>query len=109
MLGTNCPIPPNSNYTYKFQAKDQIGTYTYFPSTQLHKASGGFGGLNVYHRSVISIPYPIPDDDFTLLIGDWYNSDHKVSKKNFSLSFSSLQFYRYLNSSVMLTALLFMF
>ncbi|KAK7302235.1 hypothetical protein RJT34_13120 [Clitoria ternatea] len=26
VLGTNCPIPPNSNYTYKFQMKDQIGT-----------------------------------------------------------------------------------
>ncbi|KAF7828763.1 L-ascorbate oxidase-like protein [Senna tora] len=77
VLGTNCPIPPNSNYTYKFQAKDQIGTYTYFPSTQFHKASGGFGALNIYHRSVISIPYANPDDDFTLLIGDWYNTHHK--------------------------------
>ncbi|XP_020216553.1 L-ascorbate oxidase homolog [Cajanus cajan] len=81
VLGTNCPIPPNSNYTYKFQAKDQIGTYTYFPSTQLHKASGGFGGLNVYHRSVIPIPYPNPDGDFTLLIGDWYKTSHKTLRQ----------------------------
>ncbi|XP_027193036.1 L-ascorbate oxidase homolog [Cicer arietinum] len=78
VLGTNCPIPPNSNYTYKFQTKDQIGTYTYFPSTKMHKASGGFGGLNVYHRSVIPIPYPNPDGDFTLLIGDWYKTSHKI-------------------------------
>ncbi|XP_058770739.1 L-ascorbate oxidase homolog, partial [Vicia villosa] len=78
VLGTNCPIPPNSNYTYKFQAKDQIGTYTYFPSTQLHKAAGGFGALNVYHRSVISVPYAYPDGDFTFLIGDWYKTSHKA-------------------------------
>ncbi|XP_028768450.1 L-ascorbate oxidase homolog [Neltuma alba] len=78
VLGTNCPIPPNSNYTYKFQTKDQIGTYSYFPSTQLHKAAGGFGGLNVYHRSVIPIPYPNPDGDFTLLVGDWYKTSHKT-------------------------------
>ncbi|CAL5187932.1 unnamed protein product [Lathyrus oleraceus] len=78
VLGTNCPIPPNSNYTYKFQTKDQIGTYTYFPSTKMHKAAGGFGGLNVYRRSVIPIPYPNPDGDFTLLIGDWYKTSHKV-------------------------------
>ncbi|XP_058777945.1 L-ascorbate oxidase homolog [Vicia villosa] len=78
VLGTNCPIPPNSNYTYKFQTKDQIGTYTYFPSTKMHKAAGGFGGLNVYRRSVIPIPYPNPDGDFTLLIGDWYKTGHKV-------------------------------
>ncbi|CAJ2670524.1 unnamed protein product [Trifolium pratense] len=78
VLGTNCAIPPNSNYTYKFQTKDQIGTYTYFPSTKLHKAAGGFGGLDVYHRSVIPIPYSNPDGDFTLLIGDWYKTNHKT-------------------------------
>ncbi|KAE9614340.1 hypothetical protein Lal_00016685 [Lupinus albus] len=82
VLGTNCPILPNSNYTYKFQAKDQIGTFTYFPSTQLHKAAGGFGGLNVYHRSVISVPYPYPDGDFTLLIGDWYKKNHMTLQES---------------------------
>ncbi|KAL1077570.1 hypothetical protein V6Z11_D10G104400 [Gossypium hirsutum] len=82
VLGTNCPIPPNSNYTYKFQAKDQIGSYTYFPSTLLHKAAGGFGALNIYHRSVIPIPYGYPDGDFTLLIGDWYKTSHKTLQQS---------------------------
>ncbi|KAJ8764436.1 hypothetical protein K2173_006176 [Erythroxylum novogranatense] len=82
VMGTNCPIPPNSNWTYKFQTKDQIGTYTYFPSTALHRAAGGFGGFNVQSRSVIAIPYPIPDAEFTLLIGDWYKTDHKRLQQN---------------------------
>ncbi|THG06152.1 hypothetical protein TEA_014158 [Camellia sinensis var. sinensis] len=30
VLGTNCPIPPNSNFTYKYQTKDQIGTFTFW-------------------------------------------------------------------------------
>ncbi|KAL6572906.1 hypothetical protein OROHE_002382 [Orobanche hederae] len=77
VLGTNCPIPPNSNYTYKFQTKDQIGSYTYFPSTLMHRSAGGFGALNVYPRSVIPVPYLKPDGDFSLLIGDWYKADHK--------------------------------
>ncbi|XP_059293775.1 L-ascorbate oxidase homolog [Lycium ferocissimum] len=81
VLGTNCPIPPNSNYTYKFQTKDQIGSYTYFPSTQLHRAVGGFGALNVYARSVIPVPYAKPAGDFSLLIGDWYKSSHKVLRQ----------------------------
>ncbi|CAL5197663.1 unnamed protein product [Lathyrus oleraceus] len=81
VLGTNCPIPPNTNWTYKFQLKDQIGTYTYFPSTKIHKAAGGFGGLNIAQRSVISIPYPAPDAEFTLLIGDWYKPNHKVLRR----------------------------
>ncbi|KAL6012548.1 hypothetical protein ACLOJK_003037 [Asimina triloba] len=81
VLGTNCPIPPNSNYTYKFQTKDQIGSYTYFPTTQMHRAAGGFGGLNVYSRPRIPVPFPNPDGDFTLLIGDWYKYNHKVLRR----------------------------
>ncbi|KAK7359897.1 hypothetical protein VNO77_01864 [Canavalia gladiata] len=81
VLGTNCPIPSNSNWTYKFQVKDQIGTYTYFPSTKIHKAAGGFGGFNIAQRSVIPIPYPEPDGEFTLLIGDWYKTDHKALRR----------------------------
>ncbi|KAJ4965288.1 hypothetical protein NE237_017137 [Protea cynaroides] len=77
VLGTNCPIPPNSNFTYQFQTKDQIGSYMYYPSTLLHKAAGGFGGLTVYDRSVITFPYDLPAGDFTLIIGDWYKTSHK--------------------------------
>ncbi|XP_061363417.1 L-ascorbate oxidase homolog [Gastrolobium bilobum] len=81
VLGTNCPIPPNTNWTYQFQVKDQIGTYTYFPSTKIHKAAGGFGGFNIAQRIVIPIPYPAPDGEFTLLIGDWYKTNHKVLRR----------------------------
>lgn len=80
VLGTNCPIQPNSNWTYHFQLKDQIGTYTYFASTSMHRASGAFGALNVYQRSVIFVPYPKPDSDFTLLVSDWYKMGQKVKK-----------------------------
>lgn len=78
VLGTNCPIPPHSNWTYKFQLKDQIGTYMYYPSTSMHRAIGGFGAVNVNQRSVISIPYPAFAGDFTLLVGDWYKANDKV-------------------------------
>ncbi|PQQ02083.1 L-ascorbate oxidase homolog [Prunus yedoensis var. nudiflora] len=78
VLGTNCPIPPNTNWTYRFQAKDQIGTFNYFPSTKLHRAVGGFGGFNIAQRSVIAVPYPIPAGEFTLLVSDWYKTSHEV-------------------------------
>ncbi|CAL5352867.1 unnamed protein product [Camellia sinensis] len=39
VLGTNCPIPPNSSFTYNYQTRDQIRTFTYFPSTLMHKAA----------------------------------------------------------------------
>ncbi|GMH24606.1 hypothetical protein Nepgr_026449 [Nepenthes gracilis] len=82
VLGTNCPIPPNKNFTYNFQPKDQIGSYTYFPSTAIHRAAGGFGAINVYSRPLIPIPYPNPAGDFTLLIGDWYKTSHKALRQS---------------------------
>ncbi|CAN1225285.1 L-ascorbate oxidase homolog [Linum grandiflorum] len=77
VLGTQCPIPPNSNWTYKFQVKDQIGTFNYFPSIGMQRAAGGFGAFNINQRSVISKPYPEPFEEFTVLVSDWYNTDFK--------------------------------
>ncbi|XP_057541705.1 L-ascorbate oxidase homolog [Amaranthus tricolor] len=81
VLGTNCPIPTHRNWTYTMQCKDQIGSYMYFPSTLMHRASGGFGAINIHRRSVIPLPYLQPTDEFSLLIGDWYKTDHKVLQK----------------------------
>ncbi|CAA7048654.1 unnamed protein product [Microthlaspi erraticum] len=81
VYGTTCPIPPGKNYTYAIQVKDQIGSFFYFPSLSLHKASGGFGGLRILSRPLIPVPFPEPAGDFTFLIGDWYSRhDHKTLK-----------------------------
>ncbi|KAL8477604.1 hypothetical protein ACS0TY_029777 [Phlomoides rotata] len=77
VVGTNCPIPPNTNWTYRMQMKDQIGSFNYFPSTLMHRAAGGFGGFNILARSVIPVPYPKPYEEFTLLVNDWWKKDHK--------------------------------
>ncbi|GLJ13828.1 hypothetical protein SUGI_0220870 [Cryptomeria japonica] len=85
VFGTNCPIPPGKNFTYKFQVKDQIGTYFYFPSMYYHKAAGGFGGLKVVSRPLIPVPFPAPDGDVTLLIGDWYKRNHTILRRTLDL------------------------
>lgn len=76
VLGTNCPIPPTWDFNYTFQVKDQIGSFFYFPSLNLQRASGGFGPFVINNRPVIQIPFAQPDGDFTLLIGDWYTRNH---------------------------------
>lgn len=63
------------------QSKDQIGTYMYFPSTAMHRVAGGFGAFNIHRRPVIALPYPEPAGEYNLLVGDWYNTDHKVRKR----------------------------
>lgn len=78
MYGTTCPIPPRSNYTYILQMKDQIGSFYYFPSLAFHKAAGGFGGIRILSRPGIPVPFADPAGDYTVLIGDWYKSNHTV-------------------------------
>ncbi|MCD7458420.1 hypothetical protein HAX54_038108 [Datura stramonium] len=78
--GTTCPIPPGKNFTYILQVKDQIGSFFYFPSTGFHKAAGGFGGFRILSRPGIPVPFDEPAGDFTVLIGDWYKSNHTYLK-----------------------------
>ncbi|XP_074356999.1 monocopper oxidase-like protein SKU5 [Apium graveolens] len=75
--GTNCQIQPKTNWTYVFQVKDQIGTFSYFPSTGFHKAGGGYGPIRVNNRIVIDVPFSTPEAQFDLLIGDWYQRSFK--------------------------------
>ncbi|XP_020677570.2 monocopper oxidase-like protein SKU5 [Dendrobium catenatum] len=82
VLGTNCPIPKGENWTYDFQVKDQIGSFYYFPSLNLQRAAGGYGGIIVDNRSVVPLPFPLPDGgDITVFIGDWFNKNHRDLKQ----------------------------
>ncbi|XP_010487093.1 PREDICTED: L-ascorbate oxidase homolog [Camelina sativa] len=82
VTGTSCPILAGTNFTYHFQPKDQIGSYFYYPSTSLHRFTGGFGGLRVNSRLLIPVPYADPEDDHTILINDWFTKSH-TALKNF--------------------------
>ncbi|CAK8577319.1 unnamed protein product [Lathyrus sativus] len=81
VAGTNCPIKVGTNYTYKFQVKDQIGSFFYYPSLGMQRAAGGFGGLRINSRLLIPVPYADPEDDYTVLIGDWYTKSHSSLSK----------------------------
>lgn len=81
VLGTNCPIPPKWNWTYQFQVKDQIGSFFYFPSLNMQRASGGFGSLVIMNRDIIPIPFNTPDGDIVIMIGDWYTRNHTDLRK----------------------------
>ncbi|XP_015873551.3 L-ascorbate oxidase homolog [Ziziphus jujuba] len=81
VYGTNCPIPPGRNFTYALQVKDQIGSYFYFPSFLFHKAAGGFGGIRIWSRPRIPVPFPPPAGDFTVLAGDWFKTNHYILRR----------------------------
>ena len=77
--GTNCPILPGTNWTYRFQIKDQIGSYFYFPTLLFQKAAGGYGSIRVYSPELVPVPFPRPDGEFDILIGDWFYTDYRVN------------------------------
>ncbi|ESW35839.1 hypothetical protein PHAVU_001G269301 [Phaseolus vulgaris] len=79
--GTLCPIAPGTNYTYHFQVKDQIGSFFYYPSTGLQRAAGGFGGLRIFSRLLIPVPYADPEDEYWVIMGDWYTKSHTSLQK----------------------------
>ncbi|KAK9936004.1 hypothetical protein M0R45_012871 [Rubus argutus] len=83
MYGTNCPILPGKNFTYNIQVKDQIGSFFYFPSFLFHKAAGGFGGIRIWSRPKIPVPFPNPAGDFTVLAGDWFKTNHYILRRYF--------------------------
>uniref|UniRef100_A0A0D9WHW9 L-ascorbate oxidase n=1 Tax=Leersia perrieri TaxID=77586 RepID=A0A0D9WHW9_9ORYZ len=81
LAGTNCPIAPGTNFTYKWQPKDQIGSFFYFPSLGMQRAAGGYGPISVVSRLLIPVPFDPPADDLEVLIGDWYTKDHEAMAK----------------------------
>ncbi|XP_021974663.2 monocopper oxidase-like protein SKU5 [Helianthus annuus] len=84
--GTNCAIKPGTNWTYAFVVKDQIGTFTYFPSINYQKLAGGFGPIRVNNRIVINVPFAKPEAEFDLLIGDWSFTDYKAIRSRLEAS-----------------------
>lgn len=90
--GTNCAIAPGKNWTYIFQTKDQIGTFTYFPSINFQRAAGGFGPIRVNNRDVILVPFPKPEAEFDLLISDLFHGNYKVINNHLAFLEEKLQF-----------------
>ncbi|KAK8590959.1 hypothetical protein V6N13_031029 [Hibiscus sabdariffa] len=42
---------------------------------------GGFGGLRIHSRPLIPVPYDPPADEFTVMVGDWFNKGYTSLKK----------------------------
>ncbi|KAH9287756.1 hypothetical protein KI387_031873, partial [Taxus chinensis] len=51
----------------------------------LHKAAEGFGSLPIASRSVFPVSHALPDGEYNILIGDWFNSDYTVLKRRLDM------------------------
>ncbi|AQK94522.1 SKU5 similar 13 [Zea mays] len=70
MPGTQCPIAPNTNFTYKWQPKDQIGSFFYFPvNGPLHVIPNV---ITAEFRTFIEIVFENPEKSIDSLHLDGY-------------------------------------
>jgi FtsP/CotA-like multicopper oxidase with cupredoxin domain len=65
-FGTQCPIAPGQNFTYRFKA-DASGTFFYHAHVESHFADGFYGSF------VVRGPSEPKENELTLLLSDWYH------------------------------------
>ena len=72
------PDPAGSEFHLPHAGQGPDRQLLLLPSLAFHKAAGGFGAIRIHSRPLIPVPFPSPADEFTVLIGDWYTTSHKV-------------------------------
>ncbi|XP_031486081.1 laccase-3-like [Nymphaea colorata] len=71
---TQCPIKPEGRYTYKFTIHGQEGTLWWHAHSSWLRASV-FGALIIRPKAGSPYPFRLPDKEFPVLLGEWWNRD----------------------------------
>ncbi|XP_051208800.1 laccase-15 [Lolium perenne] len=72
---TQCPIPPNKNFTYRFNVIGQEGTLWWHAHIGFLRATI-HGALIIRPRlGPNSYPFPKPDQEITVVLGEWFDMD----------------------------------
>ncbi|KAL5809194.1 hypothetical protein ACOSQ3_029885 [Xanthoceras sorbifolium] len=71
---TQCPIRPGTKYTYRFKITQQEGTLWWHAHTSWLRATV-YGALIIRPRSGQSYPFPKPDKEVPILLGEWWNAN----------------------------------
>ncbi|KAI8015883.1 Laccase-7 [Camellia lanceoleosa] len=71
---TQCPILPGNSYTYRFAITGQEGTLWWHAHVQWLRATV-HGALIIRPRVGHSYPFPNPQKEFPILLGEWWNAN----------------------------------
>ncbi|KAF3775782.1 Laccase-3 [Nymphaea thermarum] len=71
---TQCPIKPEGRYTYMFTIEGQEGTLWWHAHSSWLRASV-FGALIIRPKAGSPYPFRLPDKEFPVLLGEWWNRD----------------------------------
>jgi laccase len=65
---TQCPIQPNSSYTYRFNVTGQEGTLWWHAHSSFLRATV-YGPLIIRPRNGTAYPFPAPDQEVPIVLG----------------------------------------
>ncbi|GJZ39465.1 hypothetical protein Tco_1148130 [Tanacetum coccineum] len=65
------------------KTEDLIRSYSYFPSTKMHRVAGGSEVFDIRARAATFVQRPEPVEEINALISDWWKFDHTVVTSGF--------------------------
>ncbi|KAK8464747.1 hypothetical protein PHAVU_010G073800 [Phaseolus vulgaris] len=71
---TQCPIQPGQTYLYNFTLTGQRGTLLYHAHVNWLRSTL-HGALVILPKRGVPYPFPKPDDELVVVLGEWWKSD----------------------------------
>ncbi|CAN1303918.1 LAC7 [Linum perenne] len=76
---TQCPIRPGGSYTYRFTVTGQEGTLWWHAHVSTLRATV-YGALIIRPKSGNPYPFPKPDKEVPIILGEWWNANVEKGK-----------------------------
>ncbi|GFP79021.1 laccase-14 [Phtheirospermum japonicum] len=71
---TQCPIQPETQFSQKIVLSDEIGTLWWHAHSDWSRATV-YGALIIYPRKKNDYPFPTPNAEIPIILGEWWRSD----------------------------------
>ncbi|KAF3773413.1 L-ascorbate oxidase, partial [Nymphaea thermarum] len=71
---TMCGVPPGKNFTYTLLFSTEEGTIWYHAHSDWTRATV-HGAIVIYPRMGTTYPFPKPDKEYVVVLGEWWTSD----------------------------------
>ncbi|XP_078179370.1 putative laccase-9 [Carex rostrata] len=71
---TQCPIKPGANFTQRIQFTEEEGTLWWHAHSDFDRATV-HGAMVIHPMKGSTFPFPKPDKEVTLILGEWWNAD----------------------------------
>ncbi|XP_031116696.1 laccase-14-like [Ipomoea triloba] len=71
---TQCPIAPGANFSQRIELSDEEGTVWWHAHSDWSRVTV-HGAVVIYPKNGSKYPFPKPDDEIQIVLGEWWKSD----------------------------------